>query len=157
MNRKVLSISAAIPSVFSFSYVPRYAWAGRVNEKKYKNETEVRGILAIQVSSPLVWKLKMRPTMGRSRPQSCCYLAHLGHISSSELLLFGPPWAHLVLRVLLLFGPPWAHLVLRVYCCYLTHLGHISSSKLLLFGPPWAHLVLRGRFCTVLRKAWTVP
>ena len=38
------------------------------------------------------------PTLGTSRPQSCCYLAHLGHISSSELLLFGPPWAHLVLR-----------------------------------------------------------
>ena len=26
-------------------------WAGRINEKKYKNETEVRGILTIQVSS----------------------------------------------------------------------------------------------------------
>ena len=33
------------------------------------------------------------------------------------------------------------------------HLGHMSS-EYMLFGPPWAHLVLRGRFCTVLRKAW---
>ena len=65
--------------------------------------------------------------MGRSRSQSCCYLAHLGHISSSELLLFGPPWAH--------------HFVLRVAVIW--HLGHMLSSELLLFDPPWAYLVLK--------------
>ena len=53
MKSNNLMISAAI-----ISFVPFFAcaplWAGRINEKIYRNETEVqaRGILAIQVSSP---------------------------------------------------------------------------------------------------------
>ena len=57
-----------------FFFVCAPLWAGQVNEKKYKNETEVRGILAIQVSSPLliINSLKFENE------------AHLGHMSSSE-------------------------------------------------------------------------
>ena len=33
-----------------YSYIYAPLWAVRIGEKKYKNETEVRGILAIQVS-----------------------------------------------------------------------------------------------------------
>ena len=36
-------------SFCNFFFVCAPLWAGRVNEKKYKNETEVRGILAISL------------------------------------------------------------------------------------------------------------
>ena len=50
---KKLFISPAIISAFSFCMCPAMGWASE-RKKKYKNEMEVRGILAIQVSSPLV-------------------------------------------------------------------------------------------------------
>ena len=37
-----------------FFFVCASLWAGQINQKAYKNETEVRGTSAIQVSSPPV-------------------------------------------------------------------------------------------------------
>ena len=53
-------------------------------KKKYKNEAEIRGILAIQVFR----NLKMRPTLGTSRPQrQILYSASKG-VNSSVGLCF---------------------------------------------------------------------
>ena len=60
MKHQNLLISAAIISVFFFLFVPRFGLGEHTKNKVYQNETEVRGILAIQVSSPPVWNLKMR-------------------------------------------------------------------------------------------------
>ena len=48
-TQKIVDSRGIFSVYYFFVCVP--LWAGRINEKKYKNETEVRGILTIQVSS----------------------------------------------------------------------------------------------------------
>ena len=49
-TQKVVDFRGNYFCIFFFVCAP--LWFGRINENKYENDTKVRGILAIQVSSP---------------------------------------------------------------------------------------------------------